>query len=290
MASHNTHDKCLIYFALKPHLSCLIACATTLKIYLPHHTPHIQQCMKKTGKKETDSERKRKGNKKQLTHTHKHTTKCCQAFVCCAVCDTPLIYVPSTASGRWLRLFLWFLTELLSLLLYLLMLLLLLLLACQCPAPASSCVAFINCNASTKIVCHFYFCVLYYFRLSAIEAFPDFFLCSSFCFCFPLTADHCKKGNACGYALNCCQFLSSYLSFSLFFLGCTSFFLLLPTHIIELGPVVREKENVNYLNLRKTEPEKGLIFCTLIYKMTFIKYKLLFIFKILPPTFQILSF
>lgn len=83
-----------------------------------------------------------------------------------------------------------------------------------------------------------------------------FFLCSSFCFCFPLTADHCKKGNACGYALNCCQFLSSYLSFSLFFLGCTSFFLLLPTHIIELGPVVREKENVNYLNLRKTEPEK----------------------------------
>lgn len=161
MASHNTHDKCLIYFALKPHLSCLIACATTLKIYLPHHTPHIQQCMKKTGKKETDNERKRKGNKKQ--HTHTHTTKCCQAFVCCAVCDTPLIYVPSTASGRWLRLFLWFLTELLSLLLYLLMLLLLLLLACQCPAPASSCVAFINCNASTKIVCHFYFvfCIIF---------------------------------------------------------------------------------------------------------------------------------
>lgn len=104
MASHNTHDKCLIYFALKPHLSCLIACATTLKIYLPHHTPHIQQCMKKTGKKETDSERKRKGNKKQHTH-HKMLSSICVlrsvrhapnlcAFNCKRPLVTPFFVVP----------------------------------------------------------------------------------------------------------------------------------------------------------------------------------------------------
>lgn len=106
MASHNTHDKCLIYFALKPHLSCLIACATTLKIYLPHHTPHIQQCMKKTGKKETDSGRKRKGNKKQHTHTHhkmlssicvlrsvRHAPNLC-AFNCKRPLVTPFFVVP----------------------------------------------------------------------------------------------------------------------------------------------------------------------------------------------------
>lgn len=100
MASHNTHDKCLIYFALKPHLSCLIACATTLKIYLPHHTQ--QNIKKQTRERE---KRKQKQQQQQLAHSHTHTIKCCQAFVCCAVYDTPLIYVPSTASGRWLRLF-----------------------------------------------------------------------------------------------------------------------------------------------------------------------------------------
>lgn len=65
MASHNTHDKCLIYFALKPHLSCLIACATTLKIYLPHHTPHTAEY------KKTD-ERAREKETKTATTTHTH--------------------------------------------------------------------------------------------------------------------------------------------------------------------------------------------------------------------------
>lgn len=62
MASHNTHDKCLIYFALKPHLSCLIACATTLKIYLPHHT---QQSIKKQTR-----EREKETKTATTTHTH----------------------------------------------------------------------------------------------------------------------------------------------------------------------------------------------------------------------------
>lgn len=101
--------------------------------------------------------------------------------------DTPLIYVPSAANGRLLRPFLWLLLEW--------PLeggprwgLLLLLLPCQCPAPASTCVAFINCNASTKIVCHFCF-------VFCVESFLHFIclfyvfavLCFLSFFCWPLT-------------------------------------------------------------------------------------------------------
>lgn len=60
------------------------------------------------------------------------------------------------------------------------------------------------------------------------------FLFPFFCFCFPLTTDHCKKVNACGYALNCCQFLSLLAclpSFSHFtFLGVLPFFVIAHTH------------------------------------------------------------